>query len=132
MESMRQTQTILVVDDDAMVLRYVSATLKRYGYGVHQAASGNEGLQYFSENGAGLAMVLTDVVMPGMSGPEMIDRILALRPHMPVTFMTGTAADSRLHYRDAKACKMILKPFTPQKLLDAVRECLGSSAATGE
>jgi len=117
-------QRILVVDDDAVVLRFVGMTLSRQGYAVHQANSGDEGLDYFTNHGHGLAMVLTDVIMPGMSGPQMIERILALDPALPVTFMTGTASDARLPHMDKKTYKLIHKPFTPQKLLDTIRDCL--------
>src|SRR4051794_20243812 len=82
-EAMREPQTILVVDDDAIILRFVGITLKRQGYAVHQANSGDEGLQYFTDHGGGIAMVLTDVIMPGMSGPQMIERILAVQPDLP-------------------------------------------------
>jgi DNA-binding NtrC family response regulator len=119
-----EPHNILVVDDDEMVLRYVTVTLKRQGYRVHQAGSGHEGLQYFAEHRVGLSMILTDIIMPGLSGTQMVERILALEPAMPVTFMTGTAAEARLPRPQSKTYKLIHKPFTPQKLLDAVRDCL--------
>jgi two-component system, cell cycle sensor histidine kinase and response regulator CckA len=123
--AMAAAQNILVVDDDLMVLRFVTATLKRHGYHVHQATSGDEGLQYFSEHRDKLSMVLTDIVMPGMSGPQMVEHILALHPGMRVTFMTGTAADNRVPQDGTRP--MLLKPFTPQKLLDAVQVCLSDT-----
>ena len=123
---MGEPQNILVVDDDEMVLRYVSTTLKRQGYGVHQANSGHEGLRCFSEIGGGLSMILTDIVMPGLSGPQMVEQILAVEPAMPIAFMTGTANEARLPRPQTKTYKLIHKPFTPQKLLDAVRDCLAN------
>jgi two-component system cell cycle sensor histidine kinase/response regulator CckA len=123
-EVMREPQKILVVDDDAMILRFVGITLKRQGYAVHQASSGDEALQYFTDHGRGVAMVLTDVIMPGMSGPQMIERILAVQPDLPVMFMTGTAADARLPRAQTRRYKLLHKPFTPQKLLDYIRDCL--------
>ena len=121
---MGESHNILVVDDDEMVLRYVSATLKRQGYGVHQANSGHEGLRYFSEHGAGLSMILTDVLMPGLSGPQMVERILAVEPGMPIAFMTGTANEARIPRPQTKNYMLIHKPFTPQKLLETIRDCL--------
>ena len=121
---MADGQQILVVDDDEMVLRYVSATLRRQGYEVLQATSGDEGLRHFAEHGTGLSLILTDVLMPGLSGPQMIEHILAIEPGMPVTFMTGTAAEARLPRAQSPAYKLIHKPFTPQKLLDTIRECI--------
>ena len=121
---MPEAQKILVVDDDAVILRYVRMTLSRQGYAVHESNSGDEGLEYFTKHGDDLAMVLTDVIMPGMSGPQMIEKILALEPAMPVTFMTGTASDARLPRMEEKTYKLIHKPFTPQKLLETIRDCL--------
>jgi two-component system cell cycle sensor histidine kinase/response regulator CckA len=126
---MGELQNILVVDDDEMVLRYVTMTLKRQGYRVHQATSGHDGLQYFTEHRASLSMILTDIIMPGISGPQMVERILAVEPAMPVTFMTGTVAEARLPRPQSGTYKLIHKPFTPQKLLDAVRDCLSDGGA---
>ena len=121
---MGESHNILVVDDDEMVLRYVSATLKRQGYRVYPANSGQEGLRFFSEHGASLSMILTDVLMPDLSGPQMVERILAVKPAMPIAFMTGTANEARLPRPQTKTYMLIHKPFTPQKLLATVRDCL--------
>ena len=124
---MCESHNILVVDDDEMVLRFVTLTLKRQGYAVHQATSGHEGLRFFSEHPLELSMILTDVLMPGLSGPQMIEHILAVHPGLPVAFMTGTAADAHLPRKQSKSYKLIHKPFTPQILLDTVRECLADA-----
>ena len=121
---MREPANILVVDDDEMVLRYVTLTLRRQGYGVLQATSGHEGLRFFSDHAPDLSMVLTDVIMPGLSGPQMIEHILAVHPGLPVAFMTGTASDAQLPRKQSKTYKLIHKPFTPQTLLATVRDCL--------
>jgi two-component system cell cycle sensor histidine kinase/response regulator CckA len=121
-----QPLNILVVDDDPLVRRFVAMTLGRNGFTVHVADNGDTGLQYFSEHGAGLAMVLTDVVMPGLSGPEMVERMLAIDPEVRVMFMTGTASDARLPSRNVKTYQLIHKPFTPQGLLHTVRDCLAN------
>jgi len=121
---MREPHNILVVDDDEMVLRYVSMTLRRQGYGVHLATSGHDGLRFFSEHPVDMSMILTDVVMPGLSGPQMVEQILAVNPALPVAFMTGTVAEAHLPRKQSKTYKLIHKPFTPQTLLETVRECL--------
>jgi two-component system cell cycle sensor histidine kinase/response regulator CckA len=123
---MGEPENILVVDDDEVVLRYVTATLKRNGYGVHPATSGDEALHFFSEYGRDLSMVLTDVLMPGISGPQMVEQILEVRPGLPVAFMTGTAAEAHLPRRQSRTYKLFHKPFTPQTLLEIVRECLAA------
>jgi DNA-binding NtrC family response regulator len=115
---------ILVVDDDAIVRRFVAMTLGRNGFQVHQADSGEGGLKSFLEHREDLSMVLTDIVMPGMSGPQMVERILASEPGVCVLFMTGTATDNRLSREAAQAYKLIHKPFTPARLLENVRAVL--------
>src|SRR5436190_12452402 len=117
-------QRVLVVDDEDVVRRVVSATLRRHGFGVAEAGSGDEGLLYFSEHPDGLSLVLTDVMMPGMTGPAMVERILAVDPEMPVMFMTGTAADARRMLGCIKRYSLLQKPFTPEGLLTSVRNCL--------
>ena len=72
--------SILVVDDDPIVRRFVSTTLQRNGFAVLEAASGKDGLERFAEHRDALALILTDIMMPGMSGPEMIERIRAIHP----------------------------------------------------
>jgi len=71
-----------------------------------------------------MSMILTDVVMPGLSGPQMVEQILAVNPALPVAFMTGTVAEAHLPRKQSKTYKLIHKPFTPQTLLETVRECL--------
>ena len=117
-------QRVLVVDDEDVVRRVVSATLRRHGFGVAEAGSGDEGLLYFSEHRDGLSLIITDVMMPGMSGPAMVERILAIDPEMPIMFMTGTAADARQMMGRIKRCSLLQKPFTPDGLLMSVRKCL--------
>src|ERR1051325_9473495 len=113
-------QSILVVDDDAVVRRVVAATLQRHGFAVVEAECGDDGLRSFSEHRGSLALILTDVLMPGMTGPEMIERILAIDPHARVMFMTGAISDTRLPRRETKRYQLIHKPFTPQHLLNTV------------
>jgi two-component system cell cycle sensor histidine kinase/response regulator CckA len=115
---------ILVVDDDAIVRRVVAMTLGRHCFQVHQADSGEDGLKSFFEHREDLSMVLTDIVMPGMSGPQMVERILATDPAICVMFMTGTATDNRLSPESARAHKLIHKPFTPASLLENVHAVL--------
>src|SRR5437763_16499094 len=108
MVAMRQsTQNILVVDDDPMVRRFVAMTLQRHGFSVLQADSGDDGLKSFSKHRANLAMILTDVVMPGMTGPEMVEQILAIDPGMCVMFMTGTPADATLPHRARERSQLL-------------------------
>src|SRR5437762_9087875 len=80
--------TVLVVDDDQMVRQFVAATLRRCGFNVIEAGSGQEGLKHFAEN-QNVHLVLSDILMPTMSGPEMVQRILRIEPSVKIMFMTG-------------------------------------------
>ncbi len=116
---------ILIVDDDPMVLRMTGAILKNHGFKVVEANSGEEGLKRFTEHHTTVGLVLTDVVMPSMTGPEMIERILALDPTVPVLFMSGCTGVLRL----PEAARRLSKPFAPEALIQSVRACLHSRGA---
>ena len=115
------TGRILIVDDDPMVRKIVIAILQKYGYDVFDAPSGQQGLKCVLEHPE-IDLVLSDIVMPELSGPEMIDRILEKRPAMRVIFMTGYGADLLPH--QVKRFSVLEKPFTIPGLLGAVRNGL--------
>jgi two-component system cell cycle sensor histidine kinase/response regulator CckA len=124
--------SILVVDDDEMVHRFVTNSLSIAGFPVLAADSGLDGLELFHKDRNRIALVLTDVMMPGMSGPEMIDHILSEVPAMPVLFMTGTAAEARLSLHWKQKIVVVHKPFTSQHLVKMVQECLMRAGGAGD
>jgi FixJ family two-component response regulator len=76
-------------------------------------------------------LLLTDVIMPGMNGPELAERISSLRPGLSVLFMSGyTDRTMRLHDRFGDGANFIRKPFTTNSLTQKVRELLGTKSAT--
>jgi len=116
------TGRILIVDDDPMVRKVVIIILEKFGYNVFDAPSGEQGLRCVVEHPE-IELVLSDIIMPELSGPEMIDRILEMRPAMKVIFMTGYGADT-LPPHQVKRFDVLEKPFTIPGLLDAVRDGL--------
>jgi len=116
--------TILVVDDDPAVRRLTATILKSQGYGVIEAGSGMDGLKCFADHHNTVDLVLSDVLMPNMTGTEMIERILAVDPSVPVMLMTGWAKDSAL----PEGVPVLSKPFTPGALLQALQACLHTDA----
>ena len=86
-----ETQTILLVDDDAAVRTLVTAFLESAGYAVLIAADGVEGLRVFQQHQDSIALLLSDVTMPKMSGLQLADSVLTLRPELPVLLMSGYA-----------------------------------------
>jgi two-component system, cell cycle sensor histidine kinase and response regulator CckA len=115
------TGRILVVDDDPVVRKIVITILQKFGYNVFDAPSGQHGLKCVLEHPE-IDLVLSDIVMPELSGPEMIDRILEMRPAMKVIFMTGGADNLLLH--QVKRFGVLEKPFTIPGLLGAIRNGL--------
>lgn len=116
-------ETILIVDDEPAVMDSTARILRRNGYTVFQAASGGEALEIASSHDLGL--LLTDSIMPSMSGQELANQVRHLRPQLPVLFMSGysqgvIAPESLIEEHES----LIQKPFTPQALLERVREVM--------
>jgi two-component system cell cycle sensor histidine kinase/response regulator CckA len=116
--------TILVVDDDMAIRQLVTALLQQTGYSVIEADSGPKGLACFAEEDGCVDLVLSDITMPHMSGPEMVQEILRIDASVRVMFMTGYFADVELHDRAPNEFLVLQKPFTPETLLRSVRDCL--------
>ena len=91
----RGETTVLVLDDDANVLDVVREILEAEGYGVLKALNGEEALRVAQAHPGPIALLLTDVVMPGLSGPEAAQRLRATRPDTKVLFMSGFETDHR-------------------------------------
>ena len=120
-------RTILVVDDEQDILNFVQSALHRVGFSVVQAQSGDVALQLFEKMQSPVDLLLTDVVMPGMSGPMLVDRLLAVQPSLPVLFMSGY--DDRQivqRYVLKEGFALLPKPFTLEALNEKVNEMLPS------
>ena len=118
-------KTILAVDDDPDVLRLVEAILRRFGFRVLTAASAEEALNIFRGLEQPPDLLLTDVVMPGVSGPVLADKMLSQEPKMRVLFMSGY--DNRQivqHYVVKPGFPLLPKPFTYENLAAKVQEIL--------
>jgi PAS domain S-box-containing protein len=124
------TETILVVEDQEDVRRLVLAVLREYHYQTLEASSGAEALQMVEDHQGPIHMMLTDVIMPGMTGKETADRLRGVRPEMKVLYMSGHADEviARRGKLD-EGIDYIAKPFTPEALARKVRLVLGSGAA---
>jgi signal transduction histidine kinase/ActR/RegA family two-component response regulator len=110
----------LVVEDADGVRDFVRAALTSAGATVFVAGDGTEGLAVARAEGYAFDLVISDVVMPGLSGPQMVERLRDARPDLPVLFITGYADDA-LARDELKACRTALleKPFTVGTLLEA-------------
>jgi PAS domain S-box-containing protein len=119
------TETILVVEDDATVRRVAARMLGEEGYQVLTASSGGEAFLICEEHPGEVHLLLTDVVMPRMGGPELAERLRKLRPEMRVAFMSGYTEGTILHDgAEGSGTVFIAKPFERNVLKRKVREAL--------
>ena len=113
--------TLLVVDDDDAVRRFIVKTLRRGGYDVLEAAGPGDALLEVEARGGAIDLLLTDVAMPRMTGPQLIDRLKAKHPELPVLLMSGYASDRSTVPPGAR---ILQKPITPSDLLSAVAQAM--------
>ncbi|HPG28728.1 MAG TPA: sigma-54 dependent transcriptional regulator, partial [Myxococcota bacterium] len=124
-------RTVLVVDDDTLLLDMVEDLLADAGYAVARASSGTEALAYFE--GAEADVVLTDLMMPGMDGIELLSRLRSLRPETPVIIMTGQGTiDSAVEAMRGGALDFVTKPFASGTLLLALERAFERRALEEE
>ena len=127
------SETILLVEDEEAVLALARDILQMNGYTVLVARDGAEGLQTCERHHGAIDLLLTDVVMPHMSGRDLVDRARPLRPAMRILFMSGYTGDAIVHQGVlAPGSEMLEKPFTVAALVRKVREVLDAPRATGE
>jgi CheY-like chemotaxis protein len=122
----RGSETILAVEDEEEVRKLTVQILKGQGYTVLEASTGEEALKVAKENsGDGIGLLLTDVVMPGMSGPELARSLEPLLPKIKVLYMSGYTDNAIVHHGvlDEEA-NYIQKPFSLDSLARKVREIL--------
>jgi two-component system, cell cycle sensor histidine kinase and response regulator CckA len=125
-------ETILIVEDEDSVRSLTARTLRRIGYDVLEANNGAEALRLSERRQEPIHLLLTDVVMPRMSGREVAERLALMRPDMAVLFMSGYTADVIARHGILEEGRLFLeKPFTPTALAARVREVLDGVAAQG-
>jgi PAS domain S-box-containing protein len=123
------SETILVVEDEENVRQLIWTVLKAGGYQVIEASGPDEALRLSAEHGGGIDLLLTDVVMPGMSGRSLAQQLLAHRPGMKVLYMSGYAADDQGQIGQEESEEaFIQKPFASSELFCRVREVLDVTA----
>ena len=118
-------ETILLVEDEESLRTMASRILARNGYQVREASDGPSALLLAGDPGEKIDLLVTDMVMPGMLGNEVVDRIRAIRPGLPAVFITGyTKQVLDFHGIPAPELDVVQKPFTEQQILSRIRQAL--------
>jgi two-component system, cell cycle sensor histidine kinase and response regulator CckA len=125
---LRGSETVLVVEDDEQVRGLAATMLRRNGYQVLEAATGGDALELAARHQEEIHLLLTDVVMPRMSGRELWERLTVLRPRMKVLFMSGYTDDAVVrHGVLSSELEFVQKPLFPATLLPKVRTVLDTA-----
>jgi two-component system cell cycle sensor histidine kinase/response regulator CckA len=125
----RGRERVLLVEDEDGVRALATTTLERLGYFVLAACDGEDGLAVLAAHNGPVDLVLSDVVMPRLGGPAMVERLLLDRPDLRVLFMSGYTDDAVVrHGLLADRVAFIQKPFTPSQLAQRVRSVLDAPA----
>jgi CheY-like chemotaxis protein len=119
---LRGTETVLVVEDDPQVRHVTVKALRTAGFQVLVAAGGEEALALVRAHQGPIGLVVSDVVMPGLSGRETADALRAHQPDLKVLFVSGYTQDAIAHHGVlASGVELLEKPFTPANLVARVR-----------
>jgi DNA-binding NtrC family response regulator len=117
--------TILLIEDETVVLESVRRTLQRRGYRVLEARNGVEAMRAYELHGEEIQLVLSDAIMPGTGGPELLAQIHVRNPGLPLVLMSGYTKDTMDTDRLREiGCWFIEKPFTHERLLGVIADAL--------
>jgi CheY-like chemotaxis protein len=126
------SETILLAEDQPEVRSIACAVLRRYGYTVLEAGDGDEALAIVGRHRQTIHLLLSDVVMPSMSGPELARLVQAAQPGIRVLYASGYTDDAIVRHGVLDpGVAFLQKPFTPSALLRKIREMLDAPIAAG-
>ena len=117
-------ETILVVEDAESIRRMVCAMLSQFGYHCLEACDGTEALDVLDSAGGEVNLVLTDMIMPKMTGAELAQEIARIQPGIRIMFMSGYSDDPLVRTLAHSPAIFLAKPFTATVLIEKVREAL--------
>jgi CheY-like chemotaxis protein len=122
---LRGSETVLLVEDEASLRELLREVLEANGYSVLVARGGADVLKIAEAHAGTIPIMVTDVIMPGMSGPKIVDLVAPTRPEMKVLFLSGYSDESvTRHGLVGPGRSFLSKPFGPEVLLRKVRESL--------
>jgi two-component system cell cycle sensor histidine kinase/response regulator CckA len=131
--SVDDKKTILVVDDEPEIRKLVGAMVGQFGYSVITADSGEHAMTLYKNQKGPLALLITDVVQPGMSGPMLADKLSELQPDLKVLYISGYDNTHVVQkYVVEKGHALLAKPFTVEELRTKMREILPSARTNAQ
>jgi len=119
-----RNETVLVVEDAEPIRRMVCAMLSQSGYSCLEAADGAEALDLLKKSDCSVSLVLTDVIMPKMTGAELAQQLSRIRPDIRIMFMSGYSDDPVVRKFERSSSTFLAKPFTASALMEKVRQAL--------
>jgi two-component system, cell cycle sensor histidine kinase and response regulator CckA len=130
-EQLAGWENVLVVEDDEALRSLIKRALEKYGYGVLEASHGREACVLVEQHQGEIQLMITDVVMPGMSGSKLADRLKPLQPDMKVLYMSGYTENAIVHHGILdKEINFLQKPFKIMNLLQKVRHAIDASPSS--
>ena len=130
LQSPSGTETILVVEDDKLLREFICEVLMTNGYSIISASNGSEALDLALQHKNKIDLLLTDVVMPGMSGRTLAAQMMESHPAMKILYMSGYTENAIVHHSVLdRGVELIQKPFTIGMLARKVREILENESA---
>jgi len=123
----REGVRILLAEDDPLMRKLTRRMLEEHGYAVLEAIDGEAALAVIKGNSKRIDLILTDVVMKGMSGPELVLRLMDWRPEIKVVYMSGSTGEHVAHQGLESGIRRLEKPFTRLMLLKTIDEVLGTA-----
>ncbi|HVN19988.1 MAG TPA: response regulator, partial [Dongiaceae bacterium] len=121
----REGITILLAEDDPIMRKLTRRMLEEHGYKVLEAIDGEAALDTIAKSSSRIHLALTDVVMKGMNGPELVLRLMDSHPEMKVVYMSGYTGELVSHQGLQSGIRLLEKPFTRSALLKIIDEVLG-------
>lgn len=123
--SIRGSETVLLIDDEELILEVGEAMLEALGYNVIIAPDGGQAIELVEQKGAEIELVILDLIMPGLEGGKVFDRIREIQPAMPVILASGYSLEGQANDIMHRGCNgFIQKPFNMSELSQKIRKIL--------
>jgi DNA-binding response OmpR family regulator len=126
------SETVLVVEDEEAVRSLIRHVLERHGYRVLEAPDGEAAQSLFARDPAAIALLVTDIVMPRMSGVDLARRLVEQRPGLRILYLSGYTENSVASHGLPRGTAFLGKPFSPAELARRVREVLDVEPDVGD